>query len=68
MHIQLIPTLALAIGMLALIMPATLQTPVRVSFPQDGRDQSEKFKVNNLPIGGNANRVGGMYGFRYRGF
>ena len=68
MHIQIIPTLALAIGALMLTIPATAQTPSRFSFLFAGRSQSDAVQSKDLPVRGNANRAGGLYGFRYRGF
>ncbi len=68
MHIQIIPTLALVIGALMLAIPVTVQTPPSLSLLFAGRVKSDAVQGKDLPIRGNANRSGGLYGFRYRGF
>ena len=68
MHFQSKSALAVATGMLILIVLVTLQHHGRFPFVRSGQGQHEEVKVRDLQLHRSANSVAGLYGYFYRGF
>ncbi len=66
MHFQIKSVLAVATGILILIILVSLQQHERFPFVRSG--QPEEVKVRDLQLHRNANSVAGLYGYFYRGF
>ena len=68
MNVETKPVLALAIGILILLVSVTVQ-PVRHFSPLFvGKIQGEEVKGKDLPVQVDAHSISGLYGFQYRGF
>ena len=68
MHFQIKSVLAVATGILILIILVSLQQHERFPFVRSGQGQPEEVKVRDLQLHRNANSVAGLYGYFYRGF
>jgi hypothetical protein len=69
MNVETKPVLALAIGILILLVPATIQPARHFSTLFLGKlGKGEEVKSKDLRVQGDARSKSGLYGFQYRGF
>jgi hypothetical protein len=68
MNIEIKRVLAMAIGTFVLLAPATVQTPGRRSPPLPEKAWGGGAKAKDVPLRADAGGMGGLYGYRYRGF
>ncbi len=68
MHIQIKSALAVATGLLVLMMPATVHSPVRIPSLISGQALGDEAEDKGLRLHRHADGTGRLYGFSYRGF